>query len=283
MNLNQTTNNGDKLIACEKKIEKMTLRVFILRNKQINLSNKIDKKEEKLNKQKVKYAEIKERQSIQSSKIEATSAKQQQKSAEMAAKQEAKAAEMVAKEQSKAAKEQAKATKEQAKATKEQAKATKEQAKATKTAERIAKEEARASKSAERAAAKEIKTYISTATHLQTVSKLSNEYIIHISNSNDISIDNLLRINGYRIQEEQPTGWDISTFKSRFIQDFGSTNWLKGMQNQSKSISSAFYRMCPESSTSRSKITRKLCGIPSFVKSNSTSKYIFDANLYLDF
>jgi uncharacterized membrane protein YqiK len=270
MNLNQTTNNGDKLIACEKKIEKMTLRVFILRNKQINLSNKIDKKEEKLNKQKVKYAEIKERQSIQSSKIEATSAKQQQKSAEMAAKQEAKAAEMVAKEQAKAAKEQAEM-------------ATKEQAKASKTAERIAKEEARASKAAERAAAKEIKTYISTATHLQTVSKLSNEYIIHISNSNDISIDNLLRINGYRIQEEQPTGWVISTFKSRFIQDFGSTNWLKGMQNQSNSISSAFYRMCPESSTSRSKITRKLCGIPSFVKSNSTSKYIFDANLYLDF
>ena len=49
MNLNQPTNNGDKLIiACEEKIEKMTLRLFILRNKQNNLSNKIDKKEENL-------------------------------------------------------------------------------------------------------------------------------------------------------------------------------------------------------------------------------------------
>ena len=69
MNLNQTTHNGDKLIACEKKIKKTTLRGFILRNKQNILSNKIDKNKENLNKQKVKYAVIKERQTIQSSKI----------------------------------------------------------------------------------------------------------------------------------------------------------------------------------------------------------------------
>jgi prophage DNA circulation protein len=237
MNLNKNNNNGDKLIACEEKIEKMTLQVFILRNNQNNLSNKIDKKEEKINKQKVKYAVIKKRQTIQSSKIEATSA-------EMAAKEEARA---------------------------------------SKATERAAKEEARASKATERAAAKEIKTYISTATQLQAVSKLSNEHIINLVNSNDISIDNLFRITGERIQEEQPSGWNISTFKARFIQDFGSTNWLKGMQHKSNSISSAFYRMCPESNTSRSKITRKLRGIPSFVKSTSTSTYIFVANLYLDF
>ena len=230
MNLNQTTNNGDKLIACEKKIKKTTLRGFILRNKQNILSNKIDKNKENLNKQKVKYAVIKERQTIQSSKIEATSAKQQQKGQQ-----------------------------------------------------RAAKEEARASKATERAAKKEIKTYISTATQLQAVSKLSNEHIINLVNSNDISIENLFRITGERIQEEQPSGWNISTFKARFIQDFGSTNWLKGMQHKSNSISSAFYRMCPESNTSRSKITRKLRGIPSFVKSTSTSKYTFVANLYLDF
>jgi hypothetical protein len=251
MNLNKNNNNGDKLIACEEKIEKMTLQVFILRNNQNNLSNKIDKKEEKINKQKVKYAVIKKRQTIQSSKIEATSA-------EMAAKEEARAS---------------KATE----------RAAKEEARASKATERAAKEEARASKATERAAAKEIKTYISTATQLQAVSKLSNEHIINLVNSNDISIDNLFRITGERIQEEQPSGWNISTFKARFIQDFGSTNWLKGMQHKSNSISSAFYRMCPESNTSRSKITRKLRGIPSFVKSTSTSTYIFVANLYLDF
>jgi hypothetical protein len=86
------------------------------------------------------------------------------------------------------------------------------------------------------------------------------------------------------MQQNYPSGWDIPTFKKRFIQDFGSTNWLKGMNNQSNSISSAFYRMCPQSETSRSSKTGKLTSIPSFKKTEGgKAKYIFDANLYLNY
>jgi len=250
MNLNQINIERENVIAQAywKKIEKLSLQLFILKNKEDILSDKINKKESQLNETRVKYEAIKERQERQERKA----VEKMEKEEAMKKRQERKAVEKMEKEE-----------------------AMKER-QSTKLAEKMAKEEMRQNKK-----------YISTASQLQSVSKLSNETIINLVNSDDISIENLMRLSACRLQEEFPSGWDIPTFKKRFIQDFGSTNWLKGMQNQSNSINSVFYRMCPESTTSTSKLTRKMHAIQSFVKVTSSygasPTYIFDANLYLHF
>jgi len=307
MNLNQTNNERENVIAQAywKKIEKLSLQLFILRNKEDILSDKINKKESQLNETRVKYEAIKERQERQERKAvekmekeEAMKERQERKAVEkmekeeaMKERQERKAVEKMEKEEAmkerqerkaveKMEKEEAMKERQERKAVekmeKEEAMKERQERQSTKLAEKMAKEEMRQNKK-----------YISTASQLQSVSKLSNETIIHLVNSDDISIENLMRLAACRLQEDYPSGWDIPTFKKQFIQDFGSTNWLKGMQNQSNSISSVFYRMCPESTTSTSKLTRKMHAIPSFVKVTSSygasPTYIFDANLYLHF
>ena len=265
MNLNQSNNERENVIAQAywSKIEKLTLQLFILRNKEDILSDKINKKESQLNETRVKYEAIKERQ-------ERKAAEKMEKEEAMKERQERKAAEKMEKEEAMKERHERKAAEKM-----EQKEAMKERHE-RKAAEKMAKEELRQNKK-----------YISTASQLQSVSKLSNETIIRLVNSNDISIENLARVTGCRLQEDYPSGWDIPTFKKRFIQDFCSTNWLKGMQNQSNSIGSVFYRMCPGSTTSTSKITGKMRTIPSFVKVTSnydaSPTYIFDANLYLHF
>jgi hypothetical protein len=256
MNLNQFNNERENVIAQAywKKIEKLSLQLFILRNKEDILSDKINKKESQLNETRVKYEAIKERQ-------------------------ERKAAERMER------KEAMKKRKAVEKMEKEEAMKERHERKAV---EKMEKEEAmKERKAAERMSIKELhqtKKHVSTAIQLQVVSEFSNEYIIALANNNDISTENLFRQIGYSMQQNYPSGWDIPTFKKRFIQDFGSTNWLKGMNNQSNSISSAFYRMCPQSETSRSSKTGKLTSIPSFKKTEGgKAKYIFDANLYLNY
>lgn len=268
MNLNQSNIERENVIAQAywSKIEKLSLQLFILRNKEDILSDKINKKESQLNETRVKYEAIKERQERQARKA----AEKMEKEEAMKERHARKAAEKMAKEEAMKERQERKAVE------KEEAVKERQERQSTKLAEKMAKEELRQNKK-----------YISTASQLQSVSKLSNETIIRLVNSDDISIENLMRLAACRLQEDCPSGWDIPTFKKRFIQDFGSTNWLKGMQNQSNSISSVFYRMCPESTTSTSKLTRKMHAIPSFVKVTSSygasPTYIFDANLYLHF
>jgi ATPase subunit of ABC transporter with duplicated ATPase domains len=274
MNLNQFNNERENVIAQAywKKIEKLSLQLFILRNKEDILSDKINKKESQLNETRVKYEAIKERQ--------------ERKAAERMERKEAmkkrKAVEKMEKEEAMKERHERKAVE---KMEKEEAMKERQERKAV---EKMEKEEAmKERKAAERMSIKELhqtKKHVSTAIQLQVVSEFSNEYIIALANNNDISTENLFRQIGYSMQQNYPSGWDIPTFKKRFIQDFGSTNWLKGMNNQSNSISSAFYRMCPQSETSRSSKTGKLTSIPSFKKTEGgKAKYIFDANLYLNY
>jgi hypothetical protein len=119
--------------------------------------------------------------------------------------------------------------------------------------------------------------------------ELDTDSLIRMANSSDpeigVSIENLYRIHGHCLQSEYPDGWEISTFMKTFRFRFSSLTCLqKEIKYQEKTISSAFYRMCPESETSTSKLTGKLLAIPSFIKTKGgKAKYIFDANLYLKY
>ncbi len=265
MNLNRFNNERENITAQAywSKIEILTLQLFILRNKEGILSDKINKKESQLNETMVKYEAIKERD-------ERKAAERMERKEAMKERDERKAAEKMAKKEAMKERHERKA------------------------AERMEKEEAMKErherKAAEKMAKKELdqpKKHISTASQLQVVSEFSNEYIITLANNNDISTENLFRQNGYNMQQNYPSGWTIPAFKTLFIKNYGSTNWLKGMNNQSNSISSVFYRMCPSSTTFRSSKTGKLTSIPSFVKTmsgcGSSPTYIFDANLYLNY
>ena len=172
----------------------------------------------------------------------------------------------------------------------------KEEEKDAKDKERKRIREIKEAEKEERTTKREIKKYISTADQLQFMSELDNETLIRMANNSEFSIENLLRIHGHRIQKLYPHGWPISTFKSTFIQNFGSMNWLQCMSNKENSISSVFYRMCPDSKISTSKITGKPTGIPSFVKVKKIilngkicvfvgrdCLYLFDPTLYLSF
>jgi len=176
------------------------------------------------------------------------------------------------------AKAEAKAVKAQAKAVKAQAKAVKAQAKA----------EAKAAKAQATKQEKKTEKYIPTENQIQIMSQYSNEYLIDLANKSEISTENLLRITGQRMNNEHPRGWSIPMFTRKFIQDFATTDWVTAppLTDPANSISSLFYRMSPDSETSRSKITGKLSGTPSFAKTESRIKnsplYLFDANLYLN-
>ena len=175
--------------------------------------------------------------------------------------------------------------KERRRETKKAEKAATKAARNTKTS--AEKDAIKAEKIAKRTlfqAKQEIRHYWSTAEQVEMMAELDTDSLIRMGNSSDpetgISLENLYRIHGHCLQSEYPDGWKISTFISTFRFRFSSLNCLQ----KEKTISSAFYRMCPESETSASKITGKLRAIPSFMKiKGEKAKYIFDANLYLAF
>ena len=255
-----------KLAKCMEKITKSEKQVVKLIKHLEVLSDKRDKEMEKITRIGVKYRELND----------AIEAKAQAK----AVKAQAKAVKAQAKAEAKTVKAQAKA---EAKAVKAQAKA---EAKAQAHAE--AKAQAKAAKAQATKQEKKTEKYIPTENQIQIMSQYSNEYLIDLANKSEISTENLLRITGQRMNNEHPRGWSIPMFTRKFIQDFGTTEWVTTppLTDPANSISSLFYRMSPESETSRSKITGKLSGTPSFAKTESRIKnsplYLFDANLYLN-
>ena len=154
-----------------------------------------------------------------------------------------------------------------------------------KNVEKTAKQEQAQQKARELKAKRDIKNYWSSEEQVWALSLFDDESLIRMTNSSDpeiaISLENLFRIHGHRLQELYPNGWTVPTFKSTFRRQFAALDWLQKMNCPDNSISSVFYRMCPESETSVSK-TGRLTAIPSFTKvENNTTKYIFDANLCL--
>ena len=245
-----------KLVKSQEKLVKLKIKIGSLRDQLLE-------ELKKYNKEKVKYESMKE--------------EQKRRETQKAEKEAQKAATLETREATKAA-------------TKEATKAARKATRNTKTNEE--KEAIKAEKSAKSAqfqAKREIRNYWSTAEQVEMMAELDTDSLIRMGNSSDpetgISLENLYRIHGQCLQSEYPDGWEISTFISTFIFRFSSLTFLqKERKYQEKSISSAFYRMCPESETSTSKITGKLRAIPSFMKTKGgKAKYIFDANLYLAF
>lgn len=253
-----------KLVKSQEKLVKLKIKIGSLRDQLLE-------ELKKYNKEKVKYESMKEEQKRRETK------KAEKKAEKEAAKEAEKKATLETREARKAA-------------TKEATKAARKATRNTKTNEE--KEAIKAEKSAKSAqfqAKREIRNYWSTAEQVEMMAELDTDSLIRMGNSSDpetgISLENLYRIHGQCLQSEYPDGWEISTFISTFIFRFSSLTCLqKERKYQEKTISSAFYRMCPESETSTSKITGKLRAIPSFMKTKGgKAKYIFDANLYLAF
>ena len=268
-----------------KKLVKLKIKIGSLRDQLLE-------ELKKYNKEKVKYESMKEeqkkRETKKAEKEAQKAAKEAEKKATLETREARKAATLETREARKAATlENREATKA---ARKEATKAARKATRNTKTNEE--KEAIKAEKSAKSAqfqAKREIRNYWSTAEQVEMMAELDTDSLIRMGNSSDpetgISLENLYRIHGQCLQSEYPDGWEISTFISTFIFRFSSLTCLqKERKYQEKSISSAFYRMCPESETSTSKITGKLRAIPSFMKTKGgKAKYIFDANLYLAF
>lgn len=235
-----------KLVKSQEKMAKLKIKIGSLRDQLLE-------ELKKYNKEKEKYESMKEAQKRRETK--------------KAEKEAQKASRLEEREARKTARKTARNTK-----TNEE----KEAIKAEKSA-----------KSAQFQAKREIRNYWSTAEQVEMMAELDTDSLIRMGNSSDpetgISLENLYRIHGHCLQNEYPDGWKISTFISTFIFRFSSLTCLqKERKYQEKTISSAFYRMCPESETSTSKITGKLRAIPSFMKTKGgKAKYIFDANLYL--
>ena len=261
MNSNQNIQPVNKLVKSQEKMAKLEIQIFKLR---LQLHQKMKKH----NKEKVKYEAIQESQRRRETK-------KVEKAAQKAAKVEAKIIEKAARKAEKVIEKAARKAERKAarKAANDEEKAAQKAAEKT---EKVIQLQAK----------REIKNYWSTAEQVEGMAELHNDCLIRMANSSDpetgLSLENLFRIVGHRLQTHYPNGWEISTFKSTFRSEFGSLTWMKEMNNQENSISSVFYRMCPESETSASKITGKLRAIPSFMKAEGgKAKYKFDANLYL--
>ena len=244
----------NKLVKSQEKMAKLKIKIGSLRDQLLE-------ELKKHNKEKEKYESMKEEQLLkerrrETKKAEKKTEKEAQKTAKKAARLEERAA-------------------------------TKATTKATTSAEKEAIKAEKIAKSSLFQAKQEIRHYWSTAEQVEMMAELDTDSLIRMGNSSDpetgISLENLYRIHGHCLQSEYPDGWKISTFISTFRFRFSSLNCLqKEIKYQEKTISSAFYRMCPESETSTNKITGKLRAIPSFMKiKGEKAKYIFDANLYL--
>jgi hypothetical protein len=259
-----------KLVKSQEKLAKLEIKIGSLRDQLLE-------ELKKYNKEKVKYEFMKEEQKIrETKKAEKKAEKKLQKTAKKAEKKLQKTAK--------------KAEKKLQKASSKAARLEEKAARNTKTsAEKEATKAEKIEKSAQFQAKQEIRNYWSTAEQVEMMAELDTESLIRMGNSSDpetgISLENLYRIHGHCLQSEYPDGWKISTFISTFRFRFSSLNCLqKEIKYQEKTISSAFYRMCPESETSTNKITGKVRAIPSFMKiKGEKAKYIFDANLYLAF
>jgi len=154
-----------------------------------------------------------------------------------------------------------------------------------KTARQQQRQQDRQQKTRKLKAKRDIKNYIASEDQVIGLAFFDDDCLIRMANSSDpeiaISLENLFRIHAHRLQELYPNGWTVPIFKSTFRRQFAALDWLQKMNRPDNSISSLFYRMCPESETSISK-TGKLTAIPSFTKvEKNKTKYIFDVNLYL--
>jgi flagellar biosynthesis GTPase FlhF len=256
----------NKLVKSQEKMAKLKIKIGSLRDQLLE-------ELKKYNKEKEKYESMKEKQLLKERRRETKKAeKEAQKTAKKAARLEEREAIREARRE----------------AIREARREATKAARNTKTsAEKEAIKAEKSKKSSLFQAKREIRHYWSTAEQVEMMAELDTDSLIRMGNSSDpetgISLENLYRIHGHCLQSEYPDGWKISTFISTFRFRFSSLNCLqKEIKYQEKTISSAFYRMCPESETSTNKITGKLRAIPSFMKiKGEKAKYIFDANLYL--
>ena len=277
----QPVNKLVKLVKSQEKLSKLKIKIGSLRDQLLE-------ELKKYNKEKEKYESMKEEQLLkerrrETKKAEKKTEKEAQKIAQKTEKKTEKDAQKTAKKAARL--EEREAIRE---ARREARREATKAARNTKTsAEKEAIKAEKAKKSSLFQTKQEIRHYWSTAEQVEMMAELDTDSLIRMGNSSDpetgISLENLYRIHGHCLQSEYPDGWKISTFISTFRFRFSSLNCLqKEIKYQEKTISSAFYRMCPESETSTNKITGKLRAIPSFMKiKGEKAKYIFDANLYL--